>query len=558
MDDLQWADRQSLQVLAVLGTKIINNDAPCTMLMGTYRSDEIPHDHPLVPSFLEMRHQFDLIELGPLRESDANALVECLLEEKSDEVALLQNVCYRFTAGNPFFIYEYLKSAIQTGVFALEENTQLWKFHQERIHASDLSNGVASLVAERIRTLNVFQRSLISMASVAGHSMQRSHLKALLPVLMRLRPELEEVLTLLDLEQTIELCYQELLQKNMLVPDASRFAFFHDKIQESSYRLLTAEEKGILHFEFGMLCVESAQAGMNDAAIFEAAYHICQGHRTDLTPNLRKFLFVAAQCARKVFAFDRAKEYLQVLLNAIVSQPEIDSKEKFDALELMADTLSVSDQIAHAMEIYDNLLTFDCEPIRRARIYAKKVEFCMNLFDYKSARQACEAGLKLLGRRIFTTELSSYLYIAVSLPFLVLYCLYFKFFGRQSKVVESEAEEIRFQLLLKTAVSQYFTQPIVAIANFIPLTFELLSYKDCNHRASMICYWGIIISAFGVKDFANVCFQRAYEYFDKTARPVDKGFALFCWGFISDMPRGDLQSARKKIEEAVFTLAPVG
>ncbi len=561
IDDLQWADWQSLQVLSVLGQKIIDADAPRTMLMGTFRSNEIEEGHMLIPTFLDLQHQFSLIELGPLERHDADTLVEHLLDEAGLEVRKLQDVCYRFTAGNPFFIYEYLKSAINTGIFALDEKNQAWRFHEERLHEADLSSGVAGLVAERIRALNPLQQALVSITSVAGHAMRRSALKLLLPLLSEHRQLKTDELGSRDDDQNLELAYQELLQKNILTPDTDRFAFFHDKVQEASYSLLTEHEQKILHHAFGLICIDSisqATSKVNDAALFEAAYHICQGRRADLDADVRAFLIVAANAAKRVFAYEKAKEYLQTLLDAIDAQADVGADEKFNALELMADILSISDQIAAAMAIYDKLLAFDCDPIKRAHIYAKKVEFCLSLFAYKDARQAAEAALKVLGQRIFTTELWSYFYILVSIPVLIAYCLFFKSFGKQTKEVTTEAEDIRLLLLIKSEISQYFTQPIVAIANIIPLTFELLRYKDNRYRATIIGYWGIASAAFGFTRIADVCFRHAYEYFDKAGNPVDKGFVLFTWGFTLDLPRGNLSSAQKKLEEAVFNLAPVG
>ncbi|RZA26512.1 MAG: hypothetical protein EOP10_03370 [Proteobacteria bacterium] len=561
IDDLQWADWQSLQVLSALGHKIIRGETPCTMLMGTYRSNEIDDAHMLNPTFLEMQQHFTLIELGPLAKGDADILVEHLLDEKGPEITKLQDVCYRFTSGNPFFIYEYLKSAINTGIFALNEDTQEWKFHEERIHEADLSSGVAGLVADRIRALNAVQQALISITSVAGHAMRRDALKRLLPLLTTHRLLKTEDLGSSDVDQTLELSYQELLQKNMLMPDLERFAFFHDKIQEASYSLLTEVEQKILHFEFGMICMDKiikAYFKVNDGALFEAAYHIKRGQRKDLNADVRAFLILAARAAKRVFAYDKAKEYLQTLIEAIDAQPDIDADEKFVALEMLADILSISDQIVAAMDLYDQLLTFDCEPIKRAHIYAKKVEFCLNLFDYKKAKEASEAGLKVMGNRLFTTEFWSFAYIFATLPFLIVYCIYFKYFGKQTKEIKSEEEDIRFLLLIKSEISQYFTAPIVAIANVITLTFKLLRYKDNSYRATVMCYWGIALSAFGITRIADACFRHAYEYFDKTSNPVDKGFVLFTWGFSLDFPRGNLDEAQKKLEEAVFTLAPVG
>ncbi|MDQ3231350.1 MAG: hypothetical protein M3Q07_05970, partial [Pseudobdellovibrionaceae bacterium] len=561
IDDLQWADWQSLQVLGILGERIFSDRAAGIMLMGTFRSNEIDADHPLIPTFLDHARQFTLLELGPLEQVDSNLLVEMLLDEKSDEVSHLQDTCYRFSLGNPFYVYEYLKSAIHTGIFALNEQTQTWHFNPERIHKADLSSGVAGLVVERIRTLNEIQQALISITSLAGQAMKRTALQQLIVKLVRFRPGLKEHVESAELEQTLELCYQELLQKNILSPATDRFTLFHDKVQEASYSLLSQEENSFLHYEYAVICIagiDSTADKGNNSAVFEAAYHVCRGHQKELPKAIRKFLIGAATAARQVFAYDKAREYLQTLIEAIDGQPETDPDETFNALELLADTLVMSDQIAAALELYDKLLAFDCDPIRRALIYAKKVEFCLNLFDYQNARRACEAGLDVLGERIFTTEIRSYLYIFASLPFLVIYAVYFKLFGRQTKEIKTELEEIRFQLLIKSEISQYFTQPIVAIANIIPLTFELLTYKDNKHRASLFGYWGIALCAFGIENFANTCFRHAYNYFDRTANPVDKSFVLFCWGFASDVPRGNLQAGQRKIEEALSNLAPLG
>ncbi|MDQ3230552.1 MAG: AAA family ATPase [Pseudobdellovibrionaceae bacterium] len=561
IDDLQWADWQSLQVFAALAKKIASKEAGCIMFLGTYRSNEITENHPLVSSLLSMKNQITLMELGPLARADANILMEHLLDEKGKEVEKLQDICYRLTLGNPFFIYEYLKASIRSGIYALDEKSQSWQFHEDRISSQNLSNGVAGLVAERIQSLASTQQVFVCIASIAGHSIKRTALLHLLPLLTRSRNLYGDQLQAKNLDQTMEMCYQELVQKNILNPDADRFTFFHDKIQEACYSLLNEQEKCLLHSHFGYWAVDEIKRSahkVDDAALFEAAFHVCRGQRTDLPVFVRQFLMTAAQAAKRVFAYDKVKEYLQFLSNALESMREPDQNEKFDVLEMLADTLVISEQIHAAMQIYDQLLGMDREPIRKAHIYVRKVEFCLNLFEYKQARDACSAALEVLGVKIFTTELKSYIYILLIAPFFTIYCLYFKFFGRQHRELTSEYERVRLLLLLKNEISQYFTQPIVAIANIIPLTFELLKYKDNEFRATLFCYWGCALSAFGVKNISNRFFIRAYEYFDKNPSPVDKGFVLFAWGYVSDLARGDLITAQKKFEDALFNLEPIG
>ena len=561
IDDLQWADWQSLQVFELVARKIAASVGAKTMLMGTYRSNEITEGHPLLSSLLALKNQLQLIELGPLDRSDSNTLVQYLLDEKGFESTKLQDACFRFTAGNPFYIYEYLKSAIQSGIFALDESNETWKFHENLIHKTDLSTGVAGLVADRIRALNPIQRALVNITSIGGHAMKRSALKHLLPWLIEARQLKEEALQSHTLELTIELTYQELLQKNILTADNERFAFFHDKVQEASYSLLTLAERRILHHHYGHLCIEwmsSFDSKAHDTEIFEAAYHICQGQSPNLGHSTRKFLLLAARAASRVYAYDKAREFLQALIEAIEAQSEIDQAELFIALELLADTLTISDKITAAMQLYDRLLTLGCPPEKCAHIYAKKVELSLNLFDYKEARYSCEQALKVLQKKHFTTERWSFFYIAVSIPFIVCYSLYFRLFGKQTKEIESEQERILLFLLLKSLQSQYFIQPAVAIANLIAITFTLLKYKDCDLRATLMSYWGAATSFIGMQNLANYFFGRAYAYFDLTANPIERGQILFLWAFNSDFPHGDLAAAQKKYEDAILNLAPVG
>ncbi len=561
IDDLQWADWQSLQVLGVMADAIWRKQTKRIMLVGTYRSNEVGFDHPLNKALLDECPKISLLELGPLHRDASNQLIQILLDEGGAEVAKLQDLTYKLTAGNPFFIYEYLKSAIHTGIFAFDQQSKTWHFDAKQIHQASLSAGVAGLVADRIRTLSPIDQALISIASLSGQAMPRAALIELLSKLLELRAAHSDPANLPDKEQSIELAYQGLLQKNLLVSDNVHFRFFHDKIQEAAYSLLSEAEKVVLHPAYGLWCaldLKAHEESSNEAQVFEAAYHLCKGNRKILSAVARKFLCDAAKMAQSVFAYDKAREYLNAAVEALDSQSGITLEERFETLVLLANTLSISDQISEAMELYDKLLEFECTPLQRATIYCKKCEFAHSLFEYKQARDASAAGLKSLGTKIMTKELSSYLYILFFFPILVIYACYFRYFGRQTKEIRSDEDKIRFLLLLKNEISQFFTVPIAAIANIIKLNFELMSYKDCETRAIMFGYWGVAASAFGFTKLGGKFFAKAYEFFDRTGNPVDKGFVLFCWGLVCDMSIGDLPAAQKKLDEAVRTLAPIG
>lgn len=102
LDDLQWADEATIDLLRVLIRRI---GSTCSLVVGTHRDDEVGLDHPLRGLFGDVARSADAasLHLTPLsREAIATLVGDRRLDV--DEVASL-------TAGNPFFVNEVLASA---------------------------------------------------------------------------------------------------------------------------------------------------------------------------------------------------------------------------------------------------------------------------------------------------------------------------------------------------------------------------------------------------------------------------------------------------------------
>lgn len=98
LDDLQWADEATLDVLRLLGRRIDNVPA---LLIATYRHDELDRAHPLRLLLGELRNDVTTrIKLAPL---SASAVTELARPFGVDPHEL-----YRQTGGNPFFVTEVL------------------------------------------------------------------------------------------------------------------------------------------------------------------------------------------------------------------------------------------------------------------------------------------------------------------------------------------------------------------------------------------------------------------------------------------------------------------
>ncbi|MDJ0719622.1 MAG: AAA family ATPase, partial [Prochloraceae cyanobacterium] len=110
LDDLQWADSASLQLLQML----MNVSAlKYLFVIGAYRDNEVNPAHPLILTLNEIEKTGAVIErifLLPLGLGDVNQLIVDSLKSSWEKVRSLSKLVLAKTNGNPFFINEFLHS----------------------------------------------------------------------------------------------------------------------------------------------------------------------------------------------------------------------------------------------------------------------------------------------------------------------------------------------------------------------------------------------------------------------------------------------------------------
>jgi DNA-binding SARP family transcriptional activator len=112
LDDLQWADEATLDVLTLLGRRI---DAVPVLAVGSYRDDELGHSHPLrvVLGELPTSDGVSRLSVEPLSPAAVTKMAESH-DVDADEL-------YRKTGGNPFFVTEALATGGRSIPQAVED-----------------------------------------------------------------------------------------------------------------------------------------------------------------------------------------------------------------------------------------------------------------------------------------------------------------------------------------------------------------------------------------------------------------------------------------------------
>ena len=109
LEDVHWADRSTLELLDYLARRLRHGR---TLLLATYRTDELHRRHPLPPVLAELARagRSTRIEVGPLDGAQSARLVRELGVD-AEAVAVVDAIARR-SEGNPFLLEELIAAGV--------------------------------------------------------------------------------------------------------------------------------------------------------------------------------------------------------------------------------------------------------------------------------------------------------------------------------------------------------------------------------------------------------------------------------------------------------------
>lgn len=289
LDDLQWADTPSLELLREL---LQGRNQGHVLFLGAYRDNEVGPSHPLRRVLDTLREQgagVGEVVLGPLDLDSVTRLVAETLggpgaraAERGGQslVGRLAKELLEKTGGNPFFLRQYLVHLHAQGVIHRPQGAKTWTCDPSRVAALDVADNVASLLAERIGLLPEGTRSLLQAAACLGNAFDL------------------EILALVSGtdESEIQATLIPAIRAGLLLPQAGalqvrdrsltlhqafrRFKFLHDREQQAAYALTPEEERPALHLRMGRILRERLEAlpgQRRGKLLFDVADHLNLG-----------------------------------------------------------------------------------------------------------------------------------------------------------------------------------------------------------------------------------------------------------------------------------------
>jgi predicted ATPase/signal transduction histidine kinase len=320
LDDLQWADQASLQLIQVL----ISAPNLHLLWIGAYRTHEVEPRHPLLTTLEVIRQKEAIITsiaLNPLAVDDIALWVAEMLNCDRATAQPLAALIHQKTAGSPLFVGEFLKSLYQANLIQFDRQQRAWLWDLTQIQATQLTDSFIALIETKIRNLSASAQQTLSIAACIGNGFESR-------TIAQLRQRAPEEVTA-DLWELVQADLIEPLGTLYSPPDNDQFStahpwtarFRHDRIQQIAYGLVAEQEAKQIHLQLGQQLLKDTLPEQLEEKIFEIVNHLNlgavgmthQAHKDELAHlNL-----IAGTKAKAAVAYESAFTYFSAGLSLL-------------------------------------------------------------------------------------------------------------------------------------------------------------------------------------------------------------------------------------------------
>ncbi|MSP59687.1 MAG: GAF domain-containing protein [Myxococcales bacterium] len=407
LDDLQWADSASLSLLTqILGDTEIRH----LFLIGAYRDNEVHGAHRLLLALADMKKgpaALREISLRPLHLADVTQLLSDTLAAPADPALVdLAVLVHQKTQGNPFFANQFLTSLAGRKLLAFDPDLGRWSWSLERIREEAITDNVATLMAEKIRSLQPDAQRVVRLGACIGASFDLRLLSAIAAgPAQRTAAELwEAVQAGLILPVGAAYKYVPTDGAGELTDDqlGTRYRFVHDRVQEAAYALSDEETRRDVHLKIGRLMLAWTPTEERPARIFDIVNQLDLAIDRVTDPGERievaRLNLAAGVRAKSSTAYAAAGKYLEVGTSLLAEESwQNDYDLSFALYRHRSECDYLLGRFEAAEAGFDRVLKQARSKGEQRDIYSLKMSLSQSRFQFPEALRAGYDGLRVYG-----------------------------------------------------------------------------------------------------------------------------------------------------------------
>jgi PAS domain S-box-containing protein len=261
LDDLQWLDAATLDVLAHLAT---HPEVRHLLLVGAYRDNEVDPSGPLMRTLDEIRKSkakvCDVV-LAPLTLHDVERLIVDSFHSVLEHARPLSQLVQEKTTGNPFFVIQFILALVEDRLIAFDRSSAVWNWDLVRIQAKGFTDNVVDLMVGKLSRLPETTQDVLKLFACLGNSAEIATLAMVLG----------------EPEGAIDSHLQEAVRSGLVLRLDQNYTFLHDRVQEAAYLLVPVNQRAILHLRIGRCLVAAMSKEKLTDQIFDVVNQFSRG-----------------------------------------------------------------------------------------------------------------------------------------------------------------------------------------------------------------------------------------------------------------------------------------
>ncbi|MBP0017718.1 MAG: AAA family ATPase [Cyanobacteria bacterium SBLK] len=406
LDDLQWADSASLNLLNLL---IGESETSYLLVLGAYRDNEVFPTHPLLLTLTELEKTqaiISTITLQPLTFHHINQLVAETLSCGQELARPLTELVTQKTRGNPFFTTQFLQGLYEDKLITFNRNLGYWECDLIKVRDVALTDDVVQFMVGRLQKLPEATQRALRLAACIGNQFELETLaticeKSQEEVAINLWSALQEglILPISEAYKFFQGSIEETKDKSIIVS----YRFLHDRVQQASYSLIREEDKQETHRVIGDLLLNNTPKEELELNIFNIANQLNMGRATITQPEEKeKFAelnLLAALKAKTSAAYEAALEYCCSGLDCLIPENWNNRYQLTLDIHLLAIELeSLNTHFEKSEKLANETLKFTKNLLDRIAVYQMKIQSHIIQNDLLLAINTGLETLKLLDR----------------------------------------------------------------------------------------------------------------------------------------------------------------